>query len=138
MQTYHVTLQVVKNAKTLCSGLQKAGYNIATGGTDVHLVLVDLRNTGLSGAKAEFVLEEMHIACNKNTGIVKTLGLSTSHLFVTTIYKCYNLISFFCLVPGDKSALNPSGIRLGTPALTTRGLVEKDMEKVVDLIHRGM
>lgn len=60
--------QVVKNAKKLCSGLQEAGYNIATGGTDVHLVLVDLRNTGLSGAKAEFVLEEMHIACNKNTG----------------------------------------------------------------------
>lgn len=100
--------QVVKNAQKLCSGLQAAGYKIATGGTDVHLVLVDLRNTGLSGAKAEFVLEEMHIACNKNT------------------------------VPGDKSALNPSGIRLGTPALTTRGFVEKDMDKVVDLIHRGL
>ncbi|KAK3917267.1 Serine hydroxymethyltransferase, cytosolic [Frankliniella fusca] len=100
--------QVVKNAKTLCSGLQKAGYDIATGGTDVHLVLVDLRKVGLSGAKAEFVLEEMHIACNKNT------------------------------VPGDKSAFNPSGIRLGTPALTTRGLVEKDIEKVVDFIDRGL
>ncbi|XP_026286324.1 serine hydroxymethyltransferase [Frankliniella occidentalis] len=100
--------QVVKNAKTLCAGLQKAGYNIATGGTDVHLVLVDLRNIGLSGAKAEFVLEEMHIACNKNT------------------------------VPGDKSAFNPSGIRLGTPALTTRGFVEKDIEKVVDFIDRGL
>lgn len=100
--------QVIKNAQKLCSGLQAAGYKVATDGTDVHLVLVDLRNTGLSGAKAELVLEEMHIACNKNT------------------------------VPGDKSALNPSGIRLGTPALTTRGLNEKDMDKVVDLIHRGL
>lgn len=100
--------QVIKNAKALCTGLQKAGYKITTDGTDVHLILVDLRSVGLTGGKAEFVLEEMHIACNKNT------------------------------VPGDKSAFNPSGIRLGTPALTTRGLVEKDMEKVVDFIHRGL
>ena len=69
---YHLVFchQVVKNAKKLCSGLQAAGYKIATDGTDVHLLLVDLRNIGLSGAKAELVLEEMHIACNKNTGTV--------------------------------------------------------------------
>ena len=83
------------------------GYKVATDGTEVHLVLVDLKSVGLTGAKGEFVLEEINIACNKNT------------------------------VPGDKSALNPSGIRLGTPALTTRGFVEKDIEQVVSFIHRG-
>lgn len=83
------------------------GYKIATGGTEVHLVLVDLKSVGLTGARGEYILEEINIACNKNT------------------------------VPGDKSALNPSGIRLGTPALTTRGLVEKDIEQVVEFIHRG-
>lgn len=75
--------QVVANAKRLAEGLLKKGYNIATGGTEVHLVLVDLRSKGLTGAKAEKILEDVSIACNKNT------------------------------VPGDKSALNPSGIRLG-------------------------
>lgn len=100
--------QVLKNANRLCDGLIKKGYKIAAGGTDVHLVLVDLRSAGITGARAEYILEEISIACNKNT------------------------------VPGDKSALNPSGIRLGTPALTTRGLVESDIDKVVDFIHRGL
>ena len=84
------------------------GYIIASGGTDVHLVLVDLRSAGITGARAEYILEEISIACNKNT------------------------------VPGDKSALNPSGVRLGTPALTTRGLVESDIDRVVEFIHRGL
>ncbi|XP_063380935.1 serine hydroxymethyltransferase isoform X1 [Cydia fagiglandana] len=75
--------QVIKNAQRLCSGLASLGYDIATGGTDVHLALVDMRGAGLSGARAERILELCSIACNKNT------------------------------VPGDKSALNPSGIRLG-------------------------
>jgi glycine hydroxymethyltransferase len=74
-------LQVVKNAQRLCKGLTGKGYNIAAGGTDIHLVLVDLRQNGITGARAEYILEEVSIACNKNT------------------------------VPGDKSALNPSGIR---------------------------
>lgn len=100
--------QVVSNAKRLCEGLIKCGYNIATGGTDIHLALVDLRNVQITGARAEYILEEISIACNKNT------------------------------VPGDKSALNPSGIRLGTPALTTRGLVETDIDRVVDFIDRGL
>lgn len=101
-------VQVVKNAQRLCKGLAAKGYAIAAGGTDIHLVLVDLRKNGITGARAEYILEEISIACNKNT------------------------------VPGDKSALNPSGIRLGTPALTTRGLVEKDIDIVVDFIHRGL
>lgn len=100
--------QVIKNAQRLCAGLTKKGYQIATGGTDIHLVLVDLRPAGITGARAEYILEEISIACNKNT------------------------------VPGDKSALNPSGIRLGTPALTTRGLVEKDIDLVVEFIDRGL
>lgn len=100
--------QVVKNAQRLCKGLMEKGYKIATGGTDVHLVLVDLRPNGITGARAEYILEEVSIACNKNT------------------------------VPGDKSALNPSGIRLGTPALTTRGLLENDMDRVVDYIDRAL
>ncbi|XP_043658413.1 serine hydroxymethyltransferase [Drosophila teissieri] len=100
--------QVLKNAKVLCDGLISRGYQVATGGTDVHLVLVDVRKAGLTGAKAEFILEEVGIACNKNT------------------------------VPGDKSAMNPSGIRLGTPALTTRGLAEQDIEQVVAFIDAAL
>lgn len=100
--------KVIANCKRLCSGLQKRGYKIATGGTDIHLILVDLRSVGLTGSTAEFILEEVSIACNKNT------------------------------VPGDKSALNPSGIRLGTPALTTRGLVEEDIDCVVEFIDRAL
>lgn len=100
--------QTVRNAQRLCDGLIKRGYTISSGGTDVHLLLVDLRNVNITGARAEYILEEISIACNKNT------------------------------VPGDKSALNPSGIRLGTPALTTRGLVESDIDVVVDMIDRGL
>ncbi|RZF46742.1 hypothetical protein LSTR_LSTR002605 [Laodelphax striatellus] len=96
--------QVVKNAQALCKKLQEHGYNISAGGTDVHLILVNLKSVGLSGGKAEFILDEVNIACNKNT------------------------------VPGDASALNPSGIRLGTPALTTRGMKEQDLYKVADFI----
>ncbi|EEC05657.1 glycine/serine hydroxymethyltransferase, putative, partial [Ixodes scapularis] len=100
--------QVVKNAKMLAKELQAKGYTCVSGGTDNHLVWVDLRPTGLNGSRAERVLELMSIACNKNT------------------------------VPGDKSALNPGGIRLGTPALTTRGLKEQDMATVAEFIHKGL
>ncbi|XP_046911813.1 LOW QUALITY PROTEIN: serine hydroxymethyl transferase [Dermatophagoides farinae] len=100
--------QVVKNAAKLAEQLIAKGYTITTGGTDNHLVCVDLRPLGVNGARAEKVLEDIEIACNKNT------------------------------VPGDKSALNPGGIRLGTPALTTRGLNEEDMIKVVEFIDRGV
>ncbi|KAL0278287.1 UNVERIFIED_CONTAM: hypothetical protein PYX00_000145 [Menopon gallinae] len=100
--------QVILNAQTLSASLTRLGYKVATGGTDVHLILVDLSPIGVSGAKAEFILEEINVVANKNT------------------------------VPGDKSALNPSGIRLGTPALTTRGFIEEDIEKVADYIHKGL
>ncbi|XP_034946472.1 serine hydroxymethyltransferase, cytosolic isoform X2 [Chelonus insularis] len=100
--------QVLLNAKKLCHSLQMRGYKISTDGTDVHMLLVDLKNQGITGSKAEKMLEEISIACNKNT------------------------------VPEDKSALNPSGIRLGTPALTTRGFKEENFEDVAEFIHRGL
>lgn len=100
--------QVLANAKRLCSSLKAAGLEIVTGDTEVHLVLVNVRPFGITGAKAEYILEEVNIACNKNT------------------------------VPGDSSAFNPSGIRLGTPALTTRGFVEEDMDKVVEYIVKAL
>lgn len=102
--------QVVANARCLAAGLARLGYSIVTGGTDCHIVHVDLKRSpvALSGAKGELVLEEVSISCNKNT------------------------------VPGDASALNPSGIRLGTPALTTREMKEGEMERVVELIDAAM
>merc|ERR1712032_4321 len=102
--------QVVKNAQRLAEGLIKLGYNIVTGGTDCHIVHVDLKRSpvAISGAKGELVLEEVNVSCNKNT------------------------------VPGDKSALNPSGVRLGTPALTTRGFKEAEMDRVVALIDSAL
>lgn len=100
--------QVVANASHLAKKLAEKGYKIVTGGTDSHLVWVDLRPKGLNGSRAEKVLELISIACNKNT------------------------------VPGDKSAFNPGGIRLGTPALTTRGFVESDVEQVVEFIDAAL
>lgn len=98
--------QVRKNAQELAASLIYRDFKIVTGGTDNHLMLVDLRNKGISGGKAEKILEYVGISVNKNT------------------------------IPGDVSALNPSGIRIGTPAVTTRGLKETDMEKLADIIER--
>merc|ERR1719365_224818 len=102
--------QVVANAKALADGLMSLGYCVVTGGTDCHIVHVDLKRSpvAISGAKGELILEEVNVSCNKNT------------------------------VPGDKSALNPSGVRLGTPALTTRGFKEAEMDKVVTLIGSAL
>lgn len=100
--------QVLVNAVELARGLSEAGYKVVTGGTDTHLVWVDLRSHKLSGAKAERVLERVDIAVNKNT------------------------------VPGDKSAFSPGGLRIGTPALTTRGMVEKDITTVVGFIDEAL
>jgi glycine hydroxymethyltransferase len=99
--------QVVANAKALCEGLQRRGHTLATGGTDNHLVLWDVRPLGLTGSKLDKVLGEINITANKNS------------------------------LHGDVSAINPGGVRLGTPALTTRGLVETDFEKVAKYLHRG-
>ncbi|KAG7226990.1 hypothetical protein INR49_022336, partial [Caranx melampygus] len=101
--------QVLLNAKAMANALLKRGYTLVSGGTDNHLVLVDLRPRGMDGARAERVLELVSITANKNT------------------------------CPGDKSALTPGGLRLGrTPALTSRQLREADFEKVVDFIDEGI
>ncbi|PSN30514.1 Serine hydroxymethyltransferase [Blattella germanica] len=110
--------QVLANARRLCDGLQKKGYKVVTGGTDVHLILLDLRPVGITGARAEKILEDISIAC--------ATGVTLPHTKIKME------------IPGDKSALNPSGIRLGTPALTTRGLMEVDIDNVVDFIDKGL
>ncbi|XP_041085800.1 serine hydroxymethyltransferase, cytosolic [Polyodon spathula] len=101
-------VQVLANCKAMADALIDLGYKVVTGGSDNHLILVDLRPRGTDGGRAEKVLEACSIACNKNT------------------------------CPGDKSALRPSGLRLGTPALTSRGLVEDDFRTVVKFIHKGV
>ena len=97
--------QIVKNAKALCDGLMKRGVKIVSGGTDNHLMLVDLSETDLSGKELEKRLDRAHITCNKNT------------------------------IPNDpRSPFVTSGVRLGTPAVTTRGMVEEDMDKIAEAI----
>jgi glycine hydroxymethyltransferase len=97
---------VRSNAQRLASELQSYGFNIITGGTDNHLMLVDLRNKGISGGKTEKILDYVGITVNKNT------------------------------IPGDSSALNPSGIRIGTPAITTRGFKDEDMVFLAYIINK--
>ncbi|XP_025938897.1 serine hydroxymethyltransferase, cytosolic isoform X1 [Apteryx rowi] len=99
--------QVVANCKALSAALMELGYDIVTGGSDNHLILLDLRSRGTDGGRAERVLEICSIACNKNT------------------------------CPGDVSALRPSGLRFGTPALTSRGFRQDDFRQVARYIHRG-
>ena len=98
--------QVVRNAEALAKALIEEGFDIVSGGTDNHLMLVDLKKYDLSGKEAEKVLDSVHITCNKNT------------------------------VPNDpKSPFVTSGLRLGTPAVTTRGLKEEDMAVIARAIR---
>jgi glycine hydroxymethyltransferase len=99
--------QVVRNAKALADELIKRGHKFATDGTDNHLLLWDLRPKGLSGAKMERICEEASMSLNKNT------------------------------VHGDKSALNPGGVRIGAPAMTTRGCDEADFRKIGEFLDRA-
>ncbi len=99
--------QIIKNAQALASKLVEYDFNVISGGTDNHLMLIDLRNKNLSGRQAEEALDSVGITCNKNS------------------------------VPfDDKSPLVTSGIRLGTPALTTRGMKEAEMVQIADMINR--
>jgi glycine hydroxymethyltransferase len=100
--------QVLKNSKAMANRLLELGYQVVSGGTDNHLVLVDLRPKKLDGARVETVCDKVNITANKNT------------------------------VPGDKSALTPSGLRLGAPALTSRGFDENDFKTVIDLIDEAV
>ncbi len=99
--------QVVKNAKRIAEGLKSRGYSIVSGGTDNHLMLIDLRNKKITGKEAEEALDAAGITVNKNT------------------------------VPfDDKPPLVTSGIRIGTPVVTSRGMKEKEMDRIVELIDR--
>lgn len=101
--------QVVKNAATLASALMERGFKIVSGGTDNHLMLVDLQNLEMTGKEVEKLLDSVHITANKNT------------------------------VPNDpKSPFVTSGIRLGTPAITTRGAKEDDMIVIADAIKAAV
>ena len=99
--------QIVKNAAALAEGFRKRGVNMVTGGTDNHLMLLDLRGTGVTGKELETRLDEVHITLNKNA------------------------------IPGDpEKPMVTSGVRIGTPAVTTRGLGEEEMDKIADYITR--
>ena len=101
--------QVVKNASTLANALMERGFNIVSGGTDNHLMLVDLQNLDMTGKEVEKLLDNVHITANKNT------------------------------VPNDpKSPFVTSGIRLGTPAITTRGANEEDMVTIAEAIKAAV
>jgi len=101
----HYSIQVVKNSQSMAKSFTDLGYNIVSGGTDNHLFLIDLRNKNLTGKEALAALEQVNITVNKN------------------------------MVPfDDKSAFVTSGIRIGSPAVTTRGLKEKECLKIVELI----
>ncbi len=96
---------VIKNAQALANGLMKRGFNLVSGGTDNHLMLVDLQNMDITGKDAEKLLDSVHITCNKNA------------------------------IPNDpKSPFVTSGIRLGTAAVTTRGMNEADMDTIAEAI----
>lgn len=100
-------VQVMKNAKALANALMDKDYNLVSGGTDNHLMLIDLRNKGVTGKEAEIALDASGITCNKNA------------------------------VPFDpKPPLVTSGIRIGTPAVTTRGMKEQDMETIAGFIDK--
>lgn len=101
--------QIIKNAQALASKLNEFGFDIVSGGTDNHLMLIDLTNKNVTGKQAEIALEKAGITVNKN------------------------------MVPFDKrSPFITSGIRIGTPALTTRGMKEKEMEIIADIINRAI
>ena len=101
--------QVVKNAKVLCQVLKEEGFRIISGGTDNHLILVDVKSVGVTGKEAENILESINITCNKNT------------------------------IPNEtESAMVTSGIRLGTPAMTTRGFKEREFIEVANIISEAL
>lgn len=98
--------QIILNTHTLAKALMNIGYKLITNGTDNHMILWDLRPQNLSGSKMETICDLCHISINKNT------------------------------VPGDKSALSPGGVRIGTPAMTTRGFKEQDILELVDILDK--
>lgn len=101
-------IQAVKNAKRMCDKLVSLGYDIVTNGTENHMVLLNLRNKGIDGARVEFVFNKLNITANKNTLV------------------------------GDLKAFKPSGMRFGSPAMTTRGCKENEFDEICVFIHRAV
>eukprot|EP00794_Sanderia_malayensis_P008740 gene8740-9674_t len=99
------SVQVLKNASTLAAEMINKGYKVVTGGTDLHMFVLDVQGFGINGSKGDKILDFCSITANKNT------------------------------VPGDKSALRPGGLRFGTPALTSRNMKEKEMVAIADYLH---
>merc|ERR1739845_305064 len=99
--------QVVENTATLAQTLKDKGHKLAADGTDNHLILWDLRPHGLTGSKVEKVCEAASISLNRNA------------------------------VPGDVSALSPGGVRIGTPAMTTRGCTDDDFKTIATFLDRA-
>ncbi|QLG72871.1 hypothetical protein HG535_0D05800 [Zygotorulaspora mrakii] len=100
--------QVLENAKALEEEFKKLGYRLVSDGTDSHMVLVSLREQGVDGARVEYVCENINIALNKNS------------------------------IPGDKSALVPGGVRIGAPAMSTRGMGAEDFHRIVQYIDKAV
>lgn len=100
--------QVLKNAKALEAAFKEKGYKLVSDGTDSHMVLVSLKDKGIDGYRVDAVCEQINIALNKNS------------------------------IPGDKSAIVPGGVRIGAPAMTTRGLSEDDFKRIVDYIDQAV
>jgi glycine hydroxymethyltransferase len=103
---YNYQKQIIKNSKKLAEELIKRGFELYTGGTDNHLMMIDLKPLNLDGKTAESLLERANIVANRNS------------------------------LPSDTSPFNPSGIRLGTPAVTSRGMKEKEMIKIAEFFER--
>merc|ERR1719232_389849 len=100
--------QVIKNAQALAAKLVSLGYKLATGGTENHCILWDLKPCKITGSKFEKMCDHVNITLNKNC------------------------------VPGDRSAVTPGGVRIGTPAMTSRTLVEKDFEQIATFLHEAL
>jgi glycine hydroxymethyltransferase len=101
--------QVIKNAKTLANELKKSNYKIISGGTDNHLIVVDMSSKGIAGKEAETILERIGISVSRST------------------------------IPNDPNPpMNPSGIRLGTPAITTRGMKEEEIKRIAVWINSAI
>jgi glycine hydroxymethyltransferase len=101
-------IQTKANAAALCAALVEKKYKLATNGTENHLMLWDLRPLGLTGSKVEKVFDDVHITLNKNA------------------------------VHGDVSAMSPGGVRIGAPAMTSRGLKEQDFKQIAEFLHKGI
>lgn len=107
-QFHSYAKEVQSNARQLATYLTNQGYSLVSGGTDTHLLLWDLRPTGLAGAKLQTLCDELDITINKNS------------------------------VPGDISALNPGGVRIGAPAMTSRGCGGSEFTKIGEFLHQAV